>query len=181
MTDDELYHQYLSGDPSAGDQLMLRYGNQLTAYLDAFLHNVHDAEDLMLDCFAVILVNKPKIRDGSFPAYLFRVARNKANRLWRIRLRRTEFRLDETLISGEAAPEEYAEKSERNTALYRCLNQIAPQYREALWLVYIDGMSYAQAAQVMGCNLTKIENLLKNGKNRLRQELEKEGITRADI
>ena len=181
MTDDELYRQYTSGDVSAGDQLMLRYGDQLVAYLDAFLHNAHDAEDLMLDSFAVILVNKPEIREGNFPAYLFRVARNKANRLWRKRLKNAEFSLNETLIAQGSTPEEYAEKSERNTALYSCLNRIAPQYREALWLVYGYGMSYAQAAQVMGCNLTKTENLLKNGRNRLRQELERGGISHADI
>jgi RNA polymerase sigma-70 factor (ECF subfamily) len=101
--------------------------------------------------------------------------------MWRIRLRRTEFSLDETMITGGADPQEYAEKSERNAVLYSCLNRIAPQYREALWLVYGYGMSYAQAAQVMGCNLIRTENLLKNGKIRLRQELEKEGVTHADI
>ena len=179
--DDELYRQYLAGDPSAGDRLMLRYGDRLTAYLDAFLHNPHDAEELMLDCFAAVLVKKPEIREGNFRAYLFRVARYKANRLWRIRLKRKEFCLDETLTVQETDPEEHAEKSERNTALYRCLNRIAPQYREALWLVYGCGMSYAQAGQVMGSGLTKTENLLKNGKNRLRQELGKEGISHADL
>lgn len=181
MTDDELYRLYLVGDASAGDQLMLRYGDALTAYLNAFLHHPHDAEDLMLDCFAVLLVRKPEIREGNFRAYLFRIARNKANHLWRVRLKRQEFTLDNTLISQEASPEEASRKSERNESLTRCLNRIAPQYREALWLVYGDEMSYAQAAQVMGCNMTKIENLLKNGKDRLRQELKKEGITHADI
>ena len=42
-------------------------------------------------------------------------------------------------------------------------------------------MSYAQAAKVMGGSTKKIEDLLKNGKARLRKELEKEGITHADI
>ena len=181
ISDDELYRQYLAGNASAGDQLMLRYGGQLVAYLDAFLHNAQDAEDLMLDCFAEILVRKPEIREGNFPAYLFRMARYKANRLWRVRLKRQEFSLDETLISLEASPEEYAEKNERDTVLYGCLNRIAPQYREVLWLVYCHGMSCTQAAQVTGCGRTKTENLLKNGRKRLRQELEKEGITRADV
>ena len=49
MTDDQLYQKYLAGDQSAGDQLMLRYGDALTAYLDAFLHHAQGAEDLMLD------------------------------------------------------------------------------------------------------------------------------------
>ena len=180
MSDDRLYRQYLAGDTAAGDQLMLRYGDALTAYLNAFLHHPQDAEDLMLDCFSVILVGKPEIREGNFRAYLFRIARNKANRLWRVRLKRREFMLDDTLISEVPSPEEAVRQSERSEALTRCLNRIAPQYRETLWLVYVIGMSYGQAAQAQGCGVMKIENLVKNGKKQLRRELEKEGITDAD-
>ena len=104
MSDDQLYRQYLTGDQSAGDKLMLRYSKALTAYLSAFLHNAEDAEDLMLDCFTVILVDKPRIEEGHFRAYLFRVARNKANHLWKLRLRRQEFSLDETLLSEDTSP-----------------------------------------------------------------------------
>ena len=42
-------------------------------------------------------------------------------------------------------------------------------------------MSYANAASVLGCGVKRVENLLNNGKARLRAELEKEGITNADI
>ena len=181
MTDDELYKQYLTGDQAAGDQLMLRYGDALTAYLDAFLHNPQDAEDLMLDCFTVILVNKPSISDGRFRAYLFKMARYKACHLWKYRLRRQEFSLDETLVAPEGSPEDTAWEGERNTILNSCLNRIAPQYREALFLIYDMDLSYAQASEVLGCNTKKIDNLLANGKKQLRRELEKEGITHADI
>ena len=185
MTDDQLYRNYLAGDQSAGDELMLRYGNVLTAYLDAFLHNTQDAEDLMLDCFTVILVDKPKIGEGHFRAYLFKTARNMANRLWKLRFRRQEFSLDETLDDAvpdrEASPEDEVIKSERGAILHRCLNRIAPQYREALWLVYMTDLSYANAAAVLGCSVKRVENLLNNGKTRLREELAKEDITRADI
>ena len=185
MTDDQLYQSYLAGDQSAGDQLMLRYARTLTGYLDAFLHNTEDAEDMMLECFTVILVDKPKIGDGNFRAYLFKMARNKANHLWKLRFRRQEFSLDEnlseTIPAREASPEDAAWQSQRNVILHRCLNRIAPQYREALYLVYDLDMSYAQAAQVLGFGIKKVEDLLRNGKKSLRQELEKGGITRADI
>ena len=69
---------------------------------------------------------------------------------------------------------------ERDAVLSLCLNRIAPQYREALWLVYVLDMRYAQAADVLGCSVKKIDHLLDNGKKRLRQELEKEGIPDAD-
>ena len=181
LSDDRLYREYLDGDSSAGDRLMLRYGDVLTAYLDGFLHNAHDAEDLMLDCFAVILVNKPSIREGHFRAYLFRVARNKANRLWRRRYRQQEFSLDENLPAPGGGPEDTLWQNERSAVLQKCMNRIAPQYREAIWLFYSMGLSYEQAAGVMGCTRKKVDHLLRNGKNRLRQELEKEGITHADI
>ena len=185
MSDDQLYQKYLAGDPSAGDELMLRYGNAVTAYLDGFLHSPEDAEDLMLDCFAAILVNKPRISEGHFRAYLFKIARNKANHLWKLRFKRQEFCLDEelaeTLPAKEASPEEDVLKNERDAILERCLNRIAPQYREALWLFYFMDMSYAQAAKVLKCSTKRVEDLLRNGKARLRLELGKEGITHADI
>ena len=181
MNEDQLYRRYLSGDASAGDQLMLRLGDALTAYLNAFLHHPQDAEDMMLDCFAAILVNKPAIGDGHFRAYLFKMARNKANRLWRLRLRRPSFSMDESLLPGNEAPDDALLKGEMRAALERCLNRIAPQYREALYLVYDLEMSYAQASQVMACDTTRIENLLKKGKAQMRRELEKEGITHADL
>jgi len=43
-TDSELYHEYLNGNAGAGDQLMLRYDNALTLYIDSFIHNLQDAE-----------------------------------------------------------------------------------------------------------------------------------------
>ncbi len=181
MSDDQLYRLYLAGDQSAGDELMLRYGDSLTSYLDAFLHSAQDAEDLMLDCFTVILVDKPKIAEGSFRAYLFKMARNKVNRLWKIRFRRQEFSLDETLPDQGDSPEDLVWKGERSVILQHCLNEIAPQYREALWLYYYMNLSYAQAAKVMGCSTKKVEDLLRNGKKRLRLRLEKEGISHEDI
>ena len=180
-TDEELYSRYLAGDAEAGDELMLRNRAALTAYLAAFVHSAEDAEDLMLDCFTVLLVDKPRIAEGRFRAYLFRMARNMANRFWRLRLRRREFCPDETLPAADASPEDAVGTAERDAALCRCLSRIAPQYREALWLVYDQELSYAQAAEVLGCSLKRVDNLLAAGKKRLRLELEKEGITRADV
>lgn len=181
MSDDALYRQYLAGDLSAGDALMLKWGDALTAYLAAILHNYQDAEDMMLGCFAVLLVKKPKIAEGRFRAYLLKMARNKATRLHWLRLRRNEFSLDETLLSQGDTPEEVLGRSEQSVALYKCMNRVAPQYREALWLVYGLGLSYAQAAEVMGGNVKRVEDLLRNGKKALRKELDKEGIDDANI
>ena len=55
MTCDEaLYRQYLSGDDEGLNALMKKYGDPLTLYIDGYLHDVHEAEELMLDVFQLI-------------------------------------------------------------------------------------------------------------------------------
>ena len=189
--DDELYARFLEGDMGAGDALMLRYSDTLTGYLCSFLKDPRDAEDLMIDCFTVILVDRPKIREGCFVAYLFRVAHNKACSLWKRKQSRSEFILPEDAesfisqqeagASKEGCPEAEILAGERAFILRKCLNRIAPQYREALWLVYGMQFSYDQAAQILRCGRKRINNLLVNGKKALRSVLEKEGITYDDI
>ena len=46
-------------------------------------------------------------------------------------------------------------------------------------MVYIERMSYAEAAEVMKVNTKKIDHLLSRGKKSMREELMKEGITNA--
>ena len=62
--DESLYHQYLSGDDAGLEALMRKYGDPLTLYIDGYLHDVHEAEELMLDVFAYLFTKKPKVRDG---------------------------------------------------------------------------------------------------------------------
>lgn len=187
INDDELYKNYLEGNKACGDELMLRYADSLTAYLNAFLKNMEDAEDLMLETFTVILVDKPKIGEGCFKAYLYKVARHKACRLWRKKVKQSEFfvpqddedgeNVMENVASESGQPEDEFLRGELGYTVRKCLNIIAPQYREALWLIYGTGLNYEQAAGVLGCSRKRVDNLLLNGRRALKAELAKEGIT----
>lgn len=187
LNDDELYKNYLEGNKACGDELMLRYADSLTAYLNAFLKNMEDAEDLMLEAFTVILVDKPKIGEGCFRAYLYKVARHKACRLWRKKVKQSEFfvpqddedgeNVMENVASESGQPEDEFLRGELGYTVRKCLNIIAPQYREALWLIYGTGLNYEQAAGVLGCSRKRVDNLLLNGRRALKAELAKEGIT----
>lgn len=177
--DSELYNSFLSGDKTAYDELMIRYGDALTAFLNGYLHNQEDAEDLMIEAFARIMVKKPQIADGNFKAYLYKTGRNLATRFRLLRTRTDTFCLDEmeaVPASIEGLDEEYL-KSERSEALHRALERLTPDMREALWLVYFENMSYDEAASVMKVNRKRIDHLLQKGRQNLRAELEKEGIT----
>ena len=157
MTCDEtFYHRYLNGDDAGLEALMKKYGNPLTLYIDGYLHDVHEAEDLMLDVFAYLFTKKPRIRDGGFKAYLYKTARNMALR--HKSKRKCLFRLDELTYEsdGQLLVEEVIQTEERNRVLHFCMNEMNPDYREILYLTYFEDMSYAQAAEVTGKTVKQI-------------------------
>ena len=178
MSDDELYNKFLAGDASAADSLILKYTGRLVLYLDAMIHDIRDAEDLVIETFATILTKRPVIRTGGFQAYLYQAARNRAFRFRMKRRKMTVFSLDEEEVEEMASvlPEDEFLRDETRQAVRRCLNRIDEDCREALWLTFFEGLSYAEAAAVIGTNEKKVDNLLIKGKKRMREELEKEGI-----
>lgn len=181
MTCDEtFYHRYLNGDDAGLEALMKKYGNPLTLYIDGYLHDVHEAEDLMLDVFAYLFTKKPRIRDGGFKAYLYKTARNMALR--HKSKRKCLFCLDELTdeSDGQLLVEEVIRTEERNRILHFCMGEMNPDYREVLYLTYFEGMSYAQAAEVTGKTVKQITNMVYRGKESLRRLLEREGITNAE-
>ena len=80
MTDEAYYRRYLEGDEAGIEALMKRYENSLILYITGYVHDVHEAEDLMIEAFTYLFTKKPRIRDGGLKAYLYKTARNMALR-----------------------------------------------------------------------------------------------------
>ena len=183
MTDDEkLYQQYLAGDETAADELVARYGDTLTLYRHGFLGDLHEAEDLMIEAFALMFAKpRPVSEPGSFRGYLFRVGRNLAGR-HRQKHRLRLLSLDELTFEpkGEVLAETPLYGMERKRQLYQAMEKLRDDYREALYLVYFEDMSYRQAASVMGKSESQITKLVYRGKQSLKTILEEEGLEYAD-
>ena len=180
ISDEELYRQYLSGDETGLEELIRKYDNPLTLYINGYLHDVHEAEDLMIEVFSYLFAKRPHIRDGGFRAYLYKAARHMALRHKSIR--RHHFCLDDLTKEPEGGKlvDEVIRTKERNQILHLCMGELHPDYREALYLTYFEGMSYRQVAEVMGKSVKQITNIMYRGKERLRGLLEREGITNAE-
>ena len=177
-SDDELYRAYLAGDVSAFDALALRHRARLTAYLRALVHNADDAEDLAMETFARLMAKRPGVRAGGFRAYLYRTARNLALRFLR-RRDTLEFLPEDTALPALDDAEQDILSAERARILRECMERVEPEAREALWLVYVENLSYEQAAAVMKTTAKKLDYRISKGKRLLRTELKKEGITDA--
>ena len=174
-----LYHRYCRGDSQAYDDLMRRHDEKLLWYLYGILHNYQDAEDMVIEAFAWIMYKKPKIADGCFKAYLFQVGRRYAIRHKTRSRRADEFCLEGLTVepTSEILIENEIIDAEKKQILHECLSRIDQTTAEALYLIYFEGLSYAEAAGVMKVNTKKIDNLVARGKQKLREELKKEGIT----
>ena len=175
MTDEALYRRYLNGDEDALGALMERYGTKLTLYLDGYLCDLHEAEDLMIEAFAHIFARERPIQDGCFKAYLYKTGRNLA---LRCKTRRRFFLPLEELpfeLPDEALAETGLFQNEQHQQLYAALGKLKKEYRETLFLVYFEELSYRQAAQVLGRTEQQVTNLVYRGKQQLKQLLEQEG------
>ena len=174
-----LYQRFLSGDDSGLQRLMERYGNSLMLYIDGYLHDIHEAEDLMIEAFAYFVAKRPRLRDNGFRAYLYKSARHLALRCLQKKRRKQLFSFDdlEQEPESDVLLETLVQTDERNRILWRCMDELAPAYREALYLVYFEGMRHAEAAAVMRKTEKQIADLVYRGRASLRKTLEREGIT----
>jgi len=182
ITDETLCRRYLEGDDSALSELLERYGQKLVFYINGYLHDLNEAEDLMIEAFAYLTIKKPRIREGGFKSYLYKTARHLALRfVSKKRLRRC-FSFEDLEKEPESGVliEDVVQTEERNRILHLCMEQLHPDYREALHLVYFENMRHAEAAAIMKKSEKQVADLVYRGRNSLRRRLEQEGITHAE-
>ncbi|GIO16022.1 hypothetical protein J19TS2_55770 [Cohnella xylanilytica] len=157
----------------------------------------HAAEDAVQDGFAYLLVY-PEKYDGraSFKTYLFAIVRNKCmdalRRRERDRTRRAaQFVGTERLMAEDGSgggpsggsgpladaaddPERKAIVREQDREWGRRLRRLKPDDRLAIYLVDLEGLSYAQAAAIMRRGTVSFRVLLHRARKKLRQIYEKE-------
>ena len=182
LTDEQAYERYLQGEEDALRILLERYRKPLTLFLFGYVHNLDDAEDLMLDAFAITAGGESRfLGKSSFKTWLYGIGRNLALRhLRKQRLRSGVFRKldDQDLMKDQ--PETLALIAERNKMLYQAIEALPPDYRETLYLLKIEGMSVEEAASVMGKTKKQLYNLAFRSRQALRAELDRMGIEVAE-
>lgn len=141
----------------------------LRRYARALSGNAAQADDLVQDCLEralARLVLWP--RHGNVRAWLFTILRN----VWIDELRRRKARpeqggLDEAAGGAAAAPSQTDRLAVRD--MVAALAQLAPEQREAVLLVGLEGLSYAEVATVTGVPVGTVMSRLKRGRDRLAQ------------
>ena len=176
LTDEALYSNYLRTDDQTAFRLLLeRHRNEMVLFLNTILHDMDDAEDVMLDAYAVAASGTSKYyaEKASFKTWLFAIGRKLA--LMKLRKKKPiTVSLEETLPDNRN-PEEELLKSERDKQLYMTLKKVKPEYSQALTLVYLEGMTIDETAVVMKKNKKQMYKLIERGKAALKELLTETG------
>ena len=179
VSDEMLFRRLLGGDGESLNPLLDRYGDALTIYNNGYIHDLDMAEDLMIEAFSRMLAKEPRLREGGFKPYLYKTARNLALR--HLERSRRVFSIENLELDPE--DEERVEETVFSTDISRivrdCLEMLQADSREALFLVYIEEMSYEQAATVMGKTRKQVDNLVSRGKLAMKPLLAQKGVNGA--
>ncbi len=139
-----------------------------------------DVEDIVHDVFLIAVRRQGDFRgDATLKTWLFRIAdRVVRGRRRRERVRRWLFMRhgeDASLARGAVVtPLEEIEQREQTARLYAALDRLPDDYRTALILYEIEGMSGEQVAELVGVPLGTIWVRLHRGRAKLLCELSKE-------
>ena len=171
---DQLYERMLVarcqvGDADAFEELVGRYQARLHYFLRRTLGGrAANADDLLQEVWLEVYRSLPKLNDpAAFPAWAYRIARNRAYGEFR-RVQRSV-----TIDAGadcEAPADEPDEVFDADEAklVHECLDELTQEHREVLVLRFLEEMSYDDIADVIGCSVGTVRSRLHYAKKALR-------------
>lgn len=169
--DAELLERVANGDPGAYRELVERHVRGVHAFVYRMLGSRAEAEEVSQESFLRLWKHADTFVARAKPStWLYRVAHNLA--VDRLRRRRE--------ISNTSSVEEVPASDRPSLHLYDkqvaeavegALAELPERQRAAISLVHYQGMSNAEAAEVLGVKVRALESLLARGRQQLRERL----------
>jgi RNA polymerase sigma factor (sigma-70 family) len=178
VSDNELLDRFIRGhEESAFEALVKRHGPMVLGVCQRILHHRHDAEDAWQATFLVLARKAASISQrASVGSWIYRVAYHMAARA---RKQTTTRQQRESHAAARTAPDPLAEVTGREllTLLDEELQNLPDRYRSPLVHCYLEGQTRDEAARQLGCSESTVNRRLEQGKEKLRQQLAKRGLS----
>ena len=179
--DQHLIQQCLSGNTEAFGELVLKYQDRLYNSLLLMVSAPEDARDLAQEAFVHAFRKLDSFRgDAAFYTWLFRIAVNATISFRRRAARQKSASVDSIKEAAGTEPEDYRgdatpssqmETEETQQVVRQALSELSEEFRMAIVLTEIEGMSYEEAAAVAGCPIGTIRSRIHRARNELREKL----------
>ncbi len=177
------------GDSDAMERLILKYQNRIYNVILKICANRDDAAELTQETFVKVIENLDRFAGrSSFYTWAFRIAVNltlnychRAGRIqaasldaddetgnWQGKMQLRKFLSDES----SPDPAQVAQSNELWQLVIRALASLDEAHRTVVVLRDVEGMSYAQIAEVLNVELGTVKSRLSRARDNLRQILE---------
>ena len=138
--------------------------------------NRHDAEDLTQEVFVRVFRSLDTYTPGTFEGWLHRITTNlfldRARRKQRIRFDALAEDAAERLQGREPSPAQAYDERHLDADIQKALDGLAPEYRAAVVLCDIEGLTYEEIAASLGVKLGTVRSRIHRGRAQLRAALE---------
>jgi len=171
------------GDLEAFNNLVLLYQDSVYRLAYSLMQERQAAEDIAQEAFVTAFRKLDTFRDGSFKIWILRITRNLSYDELRRRKRRLTIPLELNTREGDTVespswltdnaetPEVAAERTELGTTLQLGIAQLPERLKEAVILVDVQELKYAEAAQVSNVSIGTLKSRLSRARSSLRTYL----------
>ena len=170
LSERELLEQAKAGDLDAFGEFVRIFERRIGAVLYRLLDDARDVDEAVQDTFVQAWRNLGGFRGDAAPyTWLYRIAVNEAL----MRRRRTTpptSELEETTVSGG---EDAFAAADARAFLIERLRALPAEYRTAVVLRDVEGLSNDEVAHVLEISLAAAKSRIHRGRMRLREELER--------
>ncbi|HVZ34707.1 MAG TPA: sigma-70 family RNA polymerase sigma factor [Polyangiaceae bacterium] len=166
-----LLQQVAQGDVQAYRQLVERHLRGIHAFAYRMLGSRAEAEEVSQESFLRLWQEAGRFVARAKPStWLYRVAHNLA--IDRLRRRRERPDLEGIeQVAGTEGPAQSHDRRQLAAAVERALAELPERQRAAIGLVHYQGLSNAEAAEVLGVGVRALESLLARARRQLREGL----------
>ena len=170
-----------SADPIAGwtppswDEIVREHSTRVYRLAYRLTGNKQDAEDLTQEVFVRVFRSLSSYTPGTFEGWLHRITTNlfldQARRKQRIRFDALPEDVDDRWAGREPGPELAWEHNNLDLDVQAALDTLPPDFRAAVVLCDIEGLSYEEIAATLDVKLGTVRSRIHRGRALLREAL----------
>lgn len=167
------------GDMPTWSELVQEHADSVYRLAYRLSGNQHDAEDLTQETFMRVFRSLKRYQPGTFEGWLHRITTNLFLDMVR---RRAKIRMEalpedyERVPGTDMTPEEAYNVANLDPALQRALDDLAPDFRVAVVLCDVVGMTYEEIGETLGVKMGTVRSRIHRGRARLRESLEAQAL-----
>jgi RNA polymerase sigma-70 factor (ECF subfamily) len=178
--DYSLIDRFLSGNEEAFEKLVKKYQNFAVNIAYSLSGESRYAEDIAQEAFIKVYQNLAAFeKKAAFSTWLYRIVANTTYNY--LRSKKSYVSLDNVSegIELKKSSLDELESKEKQQIINKAIRSLPFKYRTVLTLKDVEGLSYAEIAQVVGCRIGTVESRLFRARSMLKKILspllEKEG------